>query len=474
MEKYDVAVVGGGVVGGLILRELSRYRLRVCLLEKERDVATGASKANTGIVHGGFDALPHTNKAKYNLLGAALMPQTAKELGVNYKNNGSMVVAFSEEEVEGLHVLYRRGIENGVQGLKILSAAQTLALEPNLRKEVKGALLCESAGIVCPYTLTVAAIGNGMDNGGELFLDFEVEKIEGELLTAKDGRQIRADIVVNAAGAYADALARAAGDTSFTVGARKGEYLLLDKVEKLFSHTLFFCPSKQSKGIVVTHTVDGNLLLGPTASEIEDKGDKSTTTQGLAFVREKAAQMSEKIPFGDTITAFTGVRAFSDRHDFILEWSKVKENVLHVAGIESPGLTAAPALAKEAVRLIGEKKKLIEKADFSPYRKSYAFFQELSKEEKNKLIAKDSNYGKIVCRCEGITLGEILYALRENPKATTLDGIKRRTRAGMGRCQGGFCQPSVLELIANELHIPLEEVEKDAKGSKILTGRTKE
>ncbi len=477
MERYDIAVIGGGVIGGMILRELSRYNLRVCMLEKESDVSLGASRANTGIVHGGFDALEGTKKAKFNVLGAKLMPTVAKELGVKYLNNGTLVVGFSKEDEETLKTLYERGIANGVEGLELVGKEELLSLESNVSENAVGALRCKSAGTVCPYELTIAAIGNAMDNGAALYLDFEVCEIskgENFKIKAKDGRQVCVERVINAAGIYSDKVANMVGDTSFTIGVRKGEYMLLDKSHAgTFGHSLFFCPGKGGKGIVVTQTVDGNILLGPTAEETEDREDKSTTAAGLAFVREKAAQMSDKIPFWDTITSFTGLRSYADRHDFIIERSEACEGFINVAGIESPGLTAAPAIAKEVVALVGETLTLTEKAAFNPYRKPDYFFKNLSVEEKNALIEKDGNYGKIVCRCEEITLGEILRAVRENPKARTVDGVKYRTRAGMGRCQGGFCQPSVVKIIAEELNIPLTAVEKSGKGSNLLLEETK-
>ncbi len=477
MKHYDIAVVGGGVIGGMILRELSRYQLSVCLLEKQTDVSMGASRANTGIVHGGYDAKPRTNKAKYNVLGAKMMPSVCKELGVKYQNNGSLVVGFSDEDEKTLVELYERGVENGVAGLKLLNREELVEKEPNISENATCALLCESAGIVCPYELTIASIGNAMDNGAELYLNFEVvEILQGESfqIKAKDGRQVCVERIINCAGMFSDEVARLVGDDSFTIGARKGEYILLDKSQAgLFNHTLFFCPGAGGKGIVVTHTVDGNLLLGPTAEEIEDKTDKSTSGSGLAFVQKKAAEMSDKIPFWDTITSFTGLRAFADCHDFVIGESKKSEKFINVAGIESPGLTSAPAIAVEVARLVGARTELREKPDFNPVRRPDYFFKNLSAEEKNALIRKDGSYGKIVCRCEEITLGEILSALWENPKARTVDGVKRRTRAGMGRCQGGFCQPSIVKIIAEELKIPLEQVEKDSENSNLLMEKTK-
>lgn len=474
---YDVAVIGGGVIGGQILRELSRYQLKICLLEKQNDVSMGASRANTGIVHGGFDALPNSNKAKFNVLGAKMMPQVANELGVKYKNNGSLVVAFSDDDLITLDSLYERGIQNDVSGLKILTADQLLLIEPNVSKNAKGALLCESAGIICPYELTIASIGNAMDNGAQLFTNFEVVKIEKNdyfTVTSKDGKSIKANYLINASGMFADKVANMIGDYSFTIGARKGEYMLIDKCHSdLFNHTLFFCPKKEGKGIVVTNTVDGNLLLGPTAVEIEDKEDISTTAEGLSFVKDKATLMSDKIPFYDVITSFTGLRAFSNKHDFIIDVSEKDSNFINVAGIESPGLTASPAIAKYVIELLSKKLLLSLKPHFNPIRKADYFFKNLSVEQKNEIIKSNSDYGQIICRCEEITLGEIKRAINENPRATTVDAIKRRTRAGMGRCQGGFCQPTIVKIIADELGLELESVVKGNQNSNILLGKTK-
>ncbi len=476
-NRFNVAVIGGGVVGGMILRELSRYDLSVCLLEKEDDVAKGSSRANTGIVHGGFDAVEGSNKAKYNVQGCALMPKVTQELGVKYQNNGTLVVAFSDEDLKMVQTLYQRGIKNGVTGLKILSQTELFEKEPNVNKTALGGLYCQSAGIVCPYELTISAIGNAMDNGAELITDFEVVKIdkdENYTLTSADGKVVTADVVINVAGMFADKVANLIGDASFKISARKGEYILLDKCHSGFlNHTLFFCPGKGGKGIVVTHTVDGNILLGPTADEIDDKTDVSTTARGLNTVKQKATEMCASLPFYDTITSFAGSRAYCDRNDFIIEPSSVLDTFINVAGIESPGLTASPAIALKVVELVGEKITLNKKASFNPYRKADYFFKNLSIEEKNQIIEKDSTYGKIICRCEEITLGEILRAIRENPKATTIDGIKRRTRAGMGRCQGGFCQPTIAKIIADELNIPLEEVQKGGKNSNVLVGKSK-
>lgn len=474
---FDVIVIGGGVVGGLILRELTKYELSVCMLEKESDVAMGASKANSGIVHAGFDAIPGSLKAKFNVAGNQMMPKLTSELGVKYRNNGSLVVAFSEEEIQTLHALKARGEENGVTGLSILGKEELRALEPNISEQALSALYAPTGGIVCPYGLTIASVGNAMDNGAKLFLDFEVTKIEktdsGFIVSSKVGESVEGKTVINCAGLYSGEIANLIGDT-IAVKGRKGEYILLDRESGDFvSHTLFFTPTKLGKGILVTQTADNNILLGPTAEEMETP-DLQTSEKGLAFVMEKAKKMCKNPPLYNTITSFAGVRAYSDRHDFIIEESQTEKGFFHVAGIESPGLTASPAIAKYVVEeLIATRLPLTENKKFNGKREPDDFFKNMSLEEKNALIKKEPAYGKIVCRCEQITEGEILRAIRENPSARDIDGVKRRTRSGMGRCQGGFCQPYIVEILAKEYNLSLTEITKSGKGSNLLTGVTK-
>lgn len=474
---FDVIVIGGGVTGGLVLRELTKYRLRAALLEKENDVCMGASKANSGIVHAGFDAAPDSLKAKFNVLGNKMMPQVCRELGVKYKNNGSLVVAFSDEDVKTINALKVRGEKNGVEGLEIVDKTRLREMEKNVSDEAVAALYAPTGGIVCPYELTIAAIGNAMDNGAELFTDFEVVSIRKQrdifTVSAADGRSVEGRIVINCAGLASGKIASLVGDDYITVNGRKGEYILLDRESGDFvNHTLFFTPTRLGKGILVTQTADNNILLGPTAEE--GITDTATSADGLAFVIEKARKMCKNPPLFNTITSFAGVRAYSDKHDFIIEESKNVKGVIHCAGIESPGLTASPAIAKYvAETLVGGMLPLTKNDKFNGIRTPGYFFKDLSIEEKNEIIQRDSSYGKIVCRCEQITEGEILRAIRENPPAKDIDGVKRRTRAGMGRCQGGFCQPYVAELIAKEQNKRLDEITKSGKGSYLLTGVTK-
>lgn len=474
---YDVIVIGSGVIGGMIFRKLTEYRLSVCLVEREGDVCMGASKANSGIVHAGFDAAPNSLKARFNVLGNRMMAEVADELGVKYRRNGSLVVAFSEDETAQLAALAGRGAENGVEGLELISRERLLEMEPNVSEEATAALYAPTGGIICPYELTIAAIGNAMDNGGELKLDFDVTSVKtvegGFVITSASGEEVAAKTVINCAGLGGGRIAALVGD-DIGIGARKGEYMLLDRESGgLVEHTLFFTPTAKGKGILVSPTVDGNVLLGPTADELPE-GNTETTDSGLRFVREKASQMVKNPPFYNVITSFAGVRAFSDRHDFVIEESASAKGFFHCIGIESPGLTSAPAIAKHVVEdYVVARHSAERNPDFNGKRQPDYFFKNLTAEQKNAVIAQNPAFGRIVCRCEQVTEGEIIRAIRENPPARDVDGVKRRTRSGMGRCQGGFCQPYVARLIAEERGIPLEEVTKSGGKSYLLTGVTK-
>ena len=475
---YDIIVIGGGVIGGTVFRELTKYNLSVCLLEKENDVAMGQSKANSGIVHAGFDAPEGSLKAKFNVLGNKMMKEYAKELGVKYVNNGSLVVAFSNEDIQTLQTLKKRGEVNGVEGLYIIDSEELHKIEPSISKNAVGALVAPTGAIICPYELTIASIGNAMDNGGTLITDFDVcqiQKIDETFkITSTDGNVVEGKIIINASGINSGKIANLAGDDTITVKGRRGEYILLDRESgDLVSHTLFFTPTKKGKGILVSQTVDNNIILGPTAEDV-DVATTETTANGLASVISKAGEMITSVPLYNTITSFTGVRAYSDKHDFIIEESAKVKGLINLAGIESPGLTSAPSIAKYTVEEIVSKLIVLTKNEkFNGVRKPDYFFKNLTVEEKNELIKKDKTYGRIICRCESITEGEIIRAVRENPKATSIDAVKRRTRAGMGRCQGGFCQPYVAEIIARELNIPFEQVTKSGKNSNLVVGKTK-
>ena len=476
---YDVVVIGGGVVGGMIARSLSRYELSICILEKANDVAMGATKANSAIVHAGFDAKEGSLKALLNVRGSKMMEQVCSELGVKYQRNGSLVIGFNDEDRATVEALVERGIKNGVEGVRLVEKDELKALEPNISNNATCALYAPTGAIVCPYELCIASIGNAMDNGAELKVEFEVASIEkdgGEyVITSAKGETVRAKYIVNAAGVFSDKIAKMVGDDSFTVHPRRGEYILLDReCGGIVKHTIFRTPSKMGKGILVSPTVDGNLLLGPTSVDMEDKGDKSTTPEGLAkVIKECGENIEGGVPVGGkSITSFCGLRSVGSTGDFIINFGA--ENFVNCAGIESPGLSSAPAIAEYVCDMLAENGlELNEKADFNPIREPKHHFREASVEEKNEIIKKDPSYGRIICRCETVSEGEILDAIRSNPPARDIDGVKRRTRSGMGRCQGGFCGPYVMELIAKERNVAFESVTKSGGESVMVYGRTK-
>ena len=471
---YDILIIGAGVTGGMLARELSKYQLSVCLLEKENDVSCGASKANSGIIHGGFDPEPDTLKAKLNTLGVSLLYRAAEELHVPYVRNGSLVCAFGAEEEPKIDMLYQRGLENGIGGMSIISGDEARVLEPNLSPAITKALLVPSAGIISPYDLTIAAVGNAMDNGVTLERNFAVTAIKttenGYAVTDATGRTIYGQYVINCAGGYADAIANMVGDDHFTIIPRAGEYMLLDKNEGArVSHTIFQLPSKEGKGILVSPTAHGNLLVGPTATAVASPDAKQTTPEGLAQVRKLSAKSVPSVDYRQVITSFTGVRASEKNGDFIIEWSKNAKNVLHVAAIDSPGLTCCVAIAQYVAQMLPMT--LVPKENWNGTRENTHAFSQMSDEEKHAFIQKNPAYGKIVCRCEQISEGEILDAIHRNPGARDIDGVKRRTRSGMGRCQGGFCGPQVMALLSRELGIGMEEVTKNGGDSYMVAER---
>lgn len=467
---FDVAIIGAGVTGGMLARELTKYKLKVCILEKENDVSCGASKANSGIVHGGFDPEPNTLKAKLNVAGVPLIYEAAAELHVPIKNNGSLVVAFSKEEEPHLEELYNRGITNGITAMKLISGDEARELEPYLSKEVTKALLVTNAGIVCPYELTIAAVGNAMDNGATLIRNFEVSEIEKNnnfTVTSKGGEKVDARYVVNCAGAYAAEIAKMIDDAFFDIIPRAGEYMLLDKAEGYKAkHTIFQVPTKNGKGILVSPTVDNNLLTGPTAAAVGEADFTDTTREGLEAVERLAAKSVPSVNFRQVITSFSGVRASTSGGDFIIEPSKKVAGFVHAAAIDSPGLTSCVAIAKEIIEKLKEiGLELIENPDFNGTRPDPHFFKKMTDEEKAEYIKENSAYGKIVCRCETVTEGEIVDAIRRNPKPFDVDGVKRRTRSGMGRCQGGFCLPYVMKLLAKENDTDMNHITKKGNDS---------
>ena len=474
---YDVLIAGAGVIGGMLARELSRYQLSVCLMEKENDVACGASRANSGIVHGGYDPVPGTLKAKLNSEGVALLFRAAEELHVPFKKNGSMVCAFSAQEEETLEELYEQGLRNRIEGLRIISGDEARELEPMLSDKITKVLHVTNAGIICPYELTIAAVGNAMDNGVCLCRNFKISGISREnevfTVTAESGETVCGKYLVNCAGGYSDVISAMAGDDSFKIIPRAGEYMLLDKAEgSRVSHTIFQVPTVEGKGILVSPTVDGNLLVGPTAAKVETPESRETTPDGLSIVNRLAAKSVPTVDFRQVITSFTGVRASGTDGEFVLRASEKVPGLVNAGAIDSPGLTCCVSIAKYLVDILhAQGLELTQKKDWDGTRTDPHMFRKMSDDQKNAYIQKHPEYGKIVCRCEMISEGEIRDAIRRNPAAMDMDGVKRRTRSGMGRCQGGFCGPYVMELLAEELNIPMESVTKSGGDSYMVTER---
>ncbi|EHI97835.1 FAD dependent oxidoreductase [Clostridium sp. DL-VIII] len=474
---YDVAIIGAGVIGSSIFRELTKYNLKVVTLEKEKDVSMGTSKANSAIVHAGYDPKEGTLMAKYNVKGNEMFEDLCKELSVPFKRNGSLILAFDEEDMKTVNHLYENGTKIGVKGLKVLTKEEVLEMEPNLSEEVQGALYAPTGGIVGPFEYTIALAENAVQNGGELKLKKEVVSIEkGDTfrISTSDGEVIEAKFVINAAGLYADKIHNLICKESFKIIPRSGEYFVMDKSQgSVVSHTIFQCPSKLGKGVLVTPTVHGNLLVGPDARDIEDKEDLGTVSEGLDSIREASMHTTKKVNFRESIRNFAGLRANPDTGDFIVEENDEVKGFIDVAGMKSPGLSSAPAIALGVVDILEKAGCKLEKNENFKAKREQIHFMELSPEEKAKLIKENPQYGRIICRCETITEGEIVDAIKRSFGVLSLDGVKRRCRPGMGRCQGGFCGPRVQEIIAREYNVPLESVVLEKDNSYLLVGKSK-
>lgn len=475
---YDVIIIGGGVSGTASARELSRYKGKFCLLEKEEDLCCGTSKANSGIVHAGYDAPKGSLMAKLNVLGNEKMENLSRELDFPFKRTGSLVLCFSPEDMPSLQLLYDRGIANGVKNLRILSREEVLEMEPNISDEVYAALYAPTAGIVCPFEMNLAFGENAYENGVEFYFDTEVIRLakieEGYRIFTNKG-EFETKCIVNAAGVYADKFHNMVSEKKIHITPRKGEYCLLDKSAGAHvSRTVFALPGKEGKGVLVTPTVHGNLLIGPTATDIEEKEGTNTTGNGLAQVIKKAGRNVKNLPLRQVITSFAGLRAHEDRQEFIIEEAADAPGFIDCAGIESPGLTSAPAIGERVAEILREKLGLEEKENFISKRKGILRPASLSFEERNALIRENPAYGNIICRCEMVTEGEIREAIRRPLGAKSLDGVKRRTRAGMGRCQSGFCSPKVMEILAQELGVDLAEITKAGEGSNLICGTNKD
>lgn len=474
---YDVIIIGAGVSGAAIARELSRYQARICVLEKEEDVCCGTSKANSAIVHAGYDAVTGSLKAKLNVRGNEKMGELAKQLDFPFERKGSLVLCLNEEEMPNLQNLYERGVANGVKDLRILNREEVLEMEPNVTDNVYAALYAPTAGIVCPFGLNIALAENAYANGVEFRFYTEVQEIRklesGYELRTNQGT-FQTKYVVNAAGVYADRFHNMVSGQPIHITARRGDYCLLDK--EAGSHverTIFALPGKLGKGILVTPTAHGNLLIGPTAVDVEDKEGTNTTAEGLAQVLEKAEMIVKNIPVRQVITSFAGLRAHEAGDDFIIGEVPDAKGFIDCAAIESPGIASCPAIGEMVADLLRKKMGLKEKKDFIPTRQGIKNPSTLSREERNALIRENPAYGNIICRCEMVTEGEIIDAIRRPLGAKSLDGVKRRTRAGMGRCQSGFCSPRTMEILARECDMSMFDITKSGGTSKIVVGVNK-
>lgn len=472
-KKYDVLIVGAGVIGCAIARELSRYEISIAVLEKEEDVCSGTSKANSGIVHAGFDAMPGTLKAKLNVEGNRRMEELSRTLDFEFVRNGSLVACFQEDEKEKLNKLYQRGLENGVQSLQLLGRDEVLKMEPNVSEQVVAALFAPTGGIVCPFGLTIALAENACTNGCEFHFHQTVEKVSreegGYHVMTKEGNQYHTTYLINAAGVYADQIHNQVSKKKIQIQARRGEYCLLDKeAGMLVTHTIFQLPSKYGKGVLVTPTVHKNLLVGPNARDVAWKEDTRTTKEGLEEVLLKSTKSVPSLDFRQIITSFSGLRAHTESNDFLIGEIFDAPNCFDVAGIESPGLSCAPAIGEYVTKMIVDKRKPKKKEHFCERRKGQIRANQLTCEERTQLILKRPEYGQIICRCEEISEGEIVDAIHRRPGAVSMDGVKRRVRQGMGRCQGGFCTQKCMEILARETNRSMEEICKNRQGSELL------
>ncbi|MCR5796097.1 MAG: NAD(P)/FAD-dependent oxidoreductase [Solobacterium sp.] len=475
---YDIIIIGAGVTGSSVARELSKYNANICVLEKCEDVCEGTSKANSAIVHAGFDAAEGSLMAKMNVRGNELMTQLAEDLEIPFTRNGAMVVCIHKEAIDGLQTLYDRGIANGVKELRILNREECLELEPNLSENVQGALYAPTSGIICPFMLNIAMAENAAQNGVDFRFNTRVEDInadeEGIWHLRTNNGEYKARYVINAAGVYADVIHNMVSENKIHITPRRGDYCLLDKeVGSHVKHTIFPQPTKLGKGVLVSPTIHGNLIVGPTAVDIDDKEGCNTTAAGIEDLIKKAGDHVRDLPLRKVITSFAGLRAHEANHEFIIKEVEDAPHFIDCAGIESPGLTSCPAIGEFVGQMMKEKMGLTEKENWIAKRKGILNPQELSFEERAELIKEKPAYGNIICRCESISEGEILDAIHRPLGARSLDGVKRRTRAGMGRCQAGFCSPRVMEIINRELGIPVEEITKSGGRSNIVLERTK-
>lgn len=469
----DIIIVGAGVVGCALARVLSRFEASVTVLERACDVAEGASKANSGIVHAGFDAKPGSEKARFNVAGSRMYPVLCAELGVPYRQNGSLVLAFSDGERETLGTLLAQGEQNGVEGLRIVERDELLSMEPNVNPEVLCALYAPTGAIVSPYELVFALADHAAVNGVNFAFNEDVRSVSRSAdgwIVHTSRTEYSCRIFVNCAGTDSARLHNDIGTDELRTVYRSGQYWLLDHVKNPpFEHTMFQCPTNMGKGVLVSPTVHGNTLIGPTAEDIDDPLDTASTGAGLAEALEKSRKTWREVSTRTNVTNFTGVRAHEAGGDFIIGAVRGADHAYETVGIESPGLSSAPAIAEELGALIAQSEGLWAKDKWLVAERQPKPFNEMTGDERAEACCIDEQNGRIICRCETVTEAEIRRAIRRPVGATTVDGVKRRTRAGMGRCQGGFCMPRVAEILAEELGVPLTEITKNGGDSRLLT-----
>ncbi len=474
---YDCIIIGAGISGCAVARELTRYTSNVCVLEKQSDVCEGTTKANSAIVHAGFDAAPHSAKAFYNVWGNRLYGSLTDDLEVPFIQNGSLVLCFSEQQRPHLMELMDKGVQNGVPHLRIVEKDALKVMEPHISENAVCALLAPTGGIVCPFTLCIALAENAAQNGASFFFEQEVDQIQRTqqgFAVFANGSVYEGKVVVNASGVYADEISQKAHGMAFSISPRKGEYCVLDKTAgKYVSHTLFQLPGPKGKGVLVTPTVHGNLMIGPNAQDIGDKTDTATTMCGVAEILDVAALSVDKLP-NSIIASFAGLRARPKSDDFYIGEDTSVDGLFHAAGIESPGLSAAPAIGVDLSEKIAAKLDIKPREDFIKTRKAIQRFADMDDEQRQKALEHNPAYGNIVCRCETVTEAEVIEAIHRVPGARSVDGVKRRTRCGTGRCQAGFCLPKVSQILSRELQVPIRQITKKGGGSVILTGDIKE
>ncbi len=474
--KWDVIVIGAGVIGCTIARNISKYSLNTLVLEKSSDVCSGTSKGNSGIVHAGYAAEPGTFKAKFNTISNPLFDQVCKDLNVEFRRCGTFVVSTIDSGINQLEELRIRGEKNGIKTELILDKKKIKEMEPNLTDDANGVLYASTGGIVSPYGLTIALAENANMNGVEFRFNSEVENIEvkesSKKVMTKEG-EFHTNYIINVAGVYADKISKMVGLDYFKITPRRGEYVLFDKETLKLNRPLFPLPTKKSKGILAAPTLHKHVFFGPNAVDLDDKADTSTTTEGIEEIIAGGLKLLPNINLRKIITNFAGLRAVSDTNDFIIEETKIK-GFINVAGIQSPGLTASLGIADYVIDILRDSGlELLEKESFNPRRERPISLTNFPNEKKHEFIMKDQNYGNIVCRCEHVSEAEVIDAIKRPVGATTLDGIKFRTRCGMGRCQAGFCTARTVKILSKELDIPIEKVSKMGPGSELFVSKTK-